>query len=569
MNVRKKVPPSLLPTQSITSGLSAEEQLLGLAKMSAKKGASAFRKRIKRLLAENHSSAKLYQIAGTIEASYGSREQALCHFKIAKSLNPVDSTIHRDLGTLLSELGRYAEARSSFKSSLKLNANQPSACLSIATTYREENNQEEARKWFGAAIELDPNSSVAHCNLANTLLLKGDNQKACEHYEVALKIDPKLSAALHGLGVVHLERGAIEDAKLFFERANELDTTNAGTMYELSKLRKYNINDQFTKSLFALDARSVPNDKQVLLHFARAKVLEDNKLYKEAYSSYSKANKARGKINPFDLEKQKTLFAKIKNLFQTYKQSGNSIARPLTPSLNETKTPIFILGMPRSGTTLVEQIISMHQEVQALGELSLLTESIDKQINFGTDLDQRTLNNIRAKYLHDVGVLSPGKLFFTDKMPLNFRWLGFICAAFPEAKIVYTKRDARAVCWSNFKANFDQPGLGFSNDLRATAQYFQMHLDLMDFWLSSFSDRIILLDYEKLTEDPEMIIRKLIGDLGLSWTDEFLQPQNNAGVVRTMSITQVRNPIYKGSSRAWQNFEPHIGTAFENLPTTN
>ena len=100
MNVRKKVPPSLLPTQSITSGLSAEEQLLGLAKMSAKKGASAFRKRIKRLLAENHSSAKLYQIAGTIEASYGSREQALCHFKIAKSLNPVDSTIHRDLGTL-------------------------------------------------------------------------------------------------------------------------------------------------------------------------------------------------------------------------------------------------------------------------------------------------------------------------------------------------------------------------------------------------------------------------------------------------------------------------------------
>ena len=215
MNVRKKVPPSLLPTQSITSGLSAEEQLLGLAKMSAKKGASAFRKRIKGLLADNHGSAKLYQIAGTIEASYGSKEQALCHFKTAKSLNPVDSTIHRDLGTLLSELGRYSEARSSFKSSLKLNANQPSACLSIATTYREENNQEEARKWFGAAVELDPNSSVAHCNLANTLLLNGDNQKACEHYEVALKIDPKLSAALHGLGVVHLERGAIEDAKLF------------------------------------------------------------------------------------------------------------------------------------------------------------------------------------------------------------------------------------------------------------------------------------------------------------------------------------------------------------------
>lgn len=569
MNVRKKVPPSLLPTQSITSGLSAEEQLLGLAKMSAKKGAPAFRKRIKRLLAENHGSAKLYQIAGTVEASYGSKELALSHFKIAKSLNPVDSTIHFDLGLLLFELGCYAEARSSLKSSLKLDANQPTACLSIANTYREENNQELARKWFGAAVELDPNSSFAHCNLANTLLLKGDNQKACEHYKVALKIDPKFSAALHGLGVVNLERGAIEEAKLFFERANELDTTNVGTMYELSKLHKYNINDQFTKSLFAMDARSVPDEKQVLLHFARAKVLEDNKLFKEAFSSYSKANKVRGKLNPFDLEKQQTLFAEIKEVFQTNKQSGNSTAQPSMPFLNETKTPIFIVGMPRSGTTLVEQIISMHQEVQALGELTFFSDSLDKHFNFGTDLDQKTLRNIRAKYLHDVGELSPGKLFFTDKMPLNFRWLGFICTAFPEAKIVYTNRDPRAVCWSNFKANFDQVGLGFSNDLRSTVGYFQMHLDLMDFWLSRFSDRIILLDYEKLTDDPETITRKLVGDLGLLWTDKFLQPQNNSGVVRTMSITQVRNPIYKGSSRAWQNFEPYIGTAFENLPTTN
>lgn len=565
MNVRKKVPPSLLPTQSITSGLSAEEQLLGLAKLSAKKGASAFRKRIKRLLAENNGSAKLYQMAGTIEASYGSKELALEYLKIAKTSNPVDPTIHFDLGLIFSALERYAEARSSFKSSLKLDANQPATCLAIAKTYRRENDREKESQWLSVAVELDPNSSVAHCNLANTLLLKGDNQKAFEHYEAALKLDPKLSAALHGLGVVKLERGAIGEAKLFFERVNELDPTNVGIRYELSQLHKYNIKDQFTKNLFALDARSVPDEKQVLLHFARAKVLEDNKLYKEAYSSYLKANKIRGKLNPFDLEEQKLLFAQIKDFFQTSEQFVNFTNKPSTPFLNETKTPIFILGMPRSGTTLVEQIISMHQEVQAFGELKFLSNAITKQFKIGADLDQKFLGNIRVKYLHDVGQLSPGKLFFTDKMPLNFRWLGFVCAAFPEAKIVYTKRDARAVCWSNFKANFDQPGLGFSNDLHSTVKYFQMHLDLMDFWLSRFSDRIILLDYDKLTENPEMITRKLVGDLGLSWTDKFLQPQNNAGVVRTLSITQVRNPIYKGSSRAWRNFEPFIGTAFENL----
>ena len=131
---------------------------------------------------------------------------------------------------------------------------------------------------------------------------------------------------------------------------------------------------------FALDARSVTADKQVLLHFARAKVLEDNKLYKEAYSSYSKANKAHGKINPFDLEKQKILFAQIKDLFQTRKQFVNSTCRPSTRFLNETKTPIFIVGMPRSGTTLVEQIISMHKEVQALGELTFLSKSITSKL---------------------------------------------------------------------------------------------------------------------------------------------------------------------------------------------
>ena len=557
----------MLSTLSLTSGL--EEQLLSLAKLAAKKGASAIRKRVNRLLAENAGVPKLYQIAGTIEASYGSKDIALGYFKIAKALSPIDPTIHLDLGFVLKEMGCNPEARFAFKSSLKLDANQPAACLAIADTYRLENDNEKASQWLSVAVELDPYSSVAHCNLANALLLKGDNQKACEHYEAALKIDSKMCHAIHGLGVVNLERGLIDKAKALFNRAYELDPTRVSTMYELSLLSRYNINDEFAKNLFALDPRLMPANKQVLVHFARAKVLEENKLFKESFSSYSKANKVREKLNPFDLEKQKLLFDRVKEMFQTHEQYFNPIVKPATPFLNGTKVPIFIVGMPRSGTTLVEQIISMHQEVQAFGELKLLSEAINTQINFGTDLDQRTLGNIRAKYLHDVGELSAGKLFFTDKMPLNFRWLGFICAAFPEAKIVYTKREARAVCWSNFKANFDQPGLGFSNELQTTAKYFQMHLDLMDFWFSRFSDRIAILDYEKLTADPETLTRKLVSDLGLSWTDKFLQPQKNTSVVRTMSITQVRNPIYKGSSRVWQSFEPYMGNAFENLPTTN
>ena len=221
--------------------------------------------------------------------------------------------------------------------------------------------------------------------------------------------------------------------------------------------------------------------------------------------------------------------------------------------------------MPRSGTTLAEQIISAHPDVRGCGELLHLADLVMKHVDFDKKLELQTLKDIRDNYFFRVGQAAQNTKYFTDKMPQNFRWLGIILAAFPDAKIVYLNRNPSAVCWSIFKGNFNAPGLGFCDDLKKTVHYYNLHIDLMKFWFSKFPNQIITVDYEKLTDNQEKETRKLIKEIGLPWCDGFLAPEKNSSTVNTLSALQVRQPIYQGSSSAWKKFAPFIGDAFDEI----
>ena len=211
--------------------------------------------------------------------------------------------------------------------------------------------------------------------------------------------------------------------------------------------------------------------------------------------------------------------------------------------------------MPRSGTSLIEQIISCHPQVYGAGELPFL-ELFGGKISRGVkDIKSRNLLKFRKSYLNQLKNISADKQIITDKMPQNFLHIGLILKALPEAKIIHVTRDPAATCWSNFKHYFSAKGLGYSYDLHDTVAYFRMYQELMEFWEKQYGDKIYHIDYERLTIEQEIETKKLIKHLKLDWDDACLLPQENRRNVRTASRQQVKEKVYKGSSKAWRKYE--------------
>ena len=221
--------------------------------------------------------------------------------------------------------------------------------------------------------------------------------------------------------------------------------------------------------------------------------------------------------------------------------------------------------MPRSGTTLVEQIISSHSEVTGGGELDYISRF---GTTLATGLTTPTLEDtslLRERYLAELSELAYGKAFITDKTPDNFKYIALICAAIPEAKIIHVQREPKATCWSNFKHYFTSQGYGYCYNLVDTVRYYGLYTELMHFWDQYYSDRIYNLNSERLTEAQELETRRLIEYLGLKWEDSCLAPQDNKRSVKTASQLQVRQKVYKGSSQSWRKYEPFLNGVFDQL----
>ena len=201
--------------------------------------------------------------------------------------------------------------------------------------------------------------------------------------------------------------------------------------------------------------------------------------------------------------------------------------------------------MPRSGTTLVEQIVSAHSKVEGLGELQ---EVFEFGANIATGYAVPNIENIsifRRKYISAILRKANGKNFVTDKMPQNFRFVPLICAAFPEAKIIHVRRNPAATCWSNYRNYFASPTLGYCNDLKDVTEYYKLYVDLIASWSGPYGSKMYELDYDKLVEDQESTSKNLIRFLELDWEDDCLEPEKNFRLVKTASSLQVREKIYK------------------------
>jgi len=298
--------------------------------------------------------------------------------------------------------------------------------------------------------------------------------------------------------------------------------------------------------------------------FALAKASEDLQDCASAFQFYAEGNALRKKQLGYDKAQDKQLFEKLKASYPRI------TAHPIAPEIAATKhAPIFIVGMPRSGTTLVEQIISSHPLVTGAGELPFVSQFGGPLAVDQAPVDAEALTTFREQYLNALEQRSEGKLIVTDKAPQNFRFLGLIATAFPDAKIIQVKRDPAAVCWANYTKYFVRDGLGYCYDLDDILHYYELYQDLMSYWHQALPNRIYNLNYEILTEHQDEETRKLIGHLGLDWDDACLSPQDNNRSVATASNVQVRQEVYQGSSERWKRYKPYLNGVLDRVGIDN
>ena len=493
----------------------------------------------------------------------GSSDQAIFAFKRVLAIQPDSADAHNNMGNALKDQGKLEEAIEAYNKALAIKPDYADAYNNMGNALKDQGKLEEAIEAYNKALAIKPDYAEAYNNMGNALKEQGKLEEAIEAYNKALAIKPDYAEAYNNMGVTLQEQGKLEEAIEAYNKALAIKPDYAEAHRHLSILTKYTADTRQISEVAALLQQADINDSdRCNLFYTNAKMQEDLGDLSAAYASYVAGGGLRQKLLKYEFMQDEHLFDQIKRTAPQFKD----VAFNLTGEQNG-HTPIFILGMPRSGTTLVEQIISSHSEVTGAGELNY-TQQFGIDLTIGQKpVNAETVQSFRERYLGELAKRADGQAFVTDKMPQNFRYIALICAAFPEAKIVHVQRSAEATCWSNFKHYFASKSLGYSYNLSDTINYYGLYKDLMHFWSQSYSDRIYNLDYDKLTENQTSETRRLIEYLGLNWEDACLAPQNNKRSVRTASQQQVRQKVYKGSSQAWRKYEPFLDGVFNELET--
>jgi tetratricopeptide (TPR) repeat protein len=408
-----------------------------------------------------------------------------------------------------------------------------------------------------------PGAGVLHLRLGNAYAALGRFGPARESFENAIRWAPGDAGIHYNLGNTLRVLGDFEGAAESYARAIQLSPDFAAAHFNLSSLRTYRPGDPQIKLMRAqLKRRDLPKSAEMALHFALGKAHSDCDDPDRAFAHFVQGNRAQRAIKPYDAAGQRRLFADIRACFEA---GIDAVPQPPAGPA-QPQRPVFIVGMLRSGSTLVEQILGRHSQVHAAGEIGLASASARQHLGPAPGaITAARMGAFRDAYRAGLSRLRASAPVITDKMPHNFLWTGFLLRAFPEARIVHMVRDPRATCWSIFSHCFPTPEGGYDNDLRDLTEFHGLYADLMAFWHRLFPGQILDLQYESLVEAPEAETRRLLAHCGLAWEPGCLADRRLSGPLLTASGPQVAKPIYRGSSDAWRKFAPHLGSMLEGL----
>ena len=495
------------------------------------------------------------------------RELDIAHkfFLKAYKILPKNPSIYNNLGSINFQKFKFKESFDLFKTCLSLEPDFIPALNNIALLCHRINHAEDALYYSSKALKLS-SSILTKTNYALALSINNQLEEAIIIFKELAKEDPS-NSNYKNLGTAYKDSGDLKKSYDSYIKALEKLPGDPAAFFNLCGSRHYkpekSRTELFEKTI--LDNNNLDSNEKTAICFGLYKTFHKLKDYNKSAKYLHLGNQYSDVWLKNEIENEVFLIDEIINIFNQEFIKKNTLDVPLK------KNPIFILGMPRSGTTLCEQIISTHSEVFGAGELPYIIRLSGIKSAYNLSNDQvkefkermtKSKHDVFRKmcddYINKLEEIDCGSNYITDKMPHNFVMLGLIKMIMPTAKIIYCKRDAMDNCFSLYSHNFTDTNHGYSYNQTKLGKYYNLHNKLMKHWISIFKKDIFVLEHEELINNQEIISKEMLSYCGLKWEKQCLEFYENNRQVQTASNEQVRQPINKKSLDAWKKYEPHL-----------
>lgn len=500
-------------------------------------------------------------------------EKTKSYYKQAIEFSKDNIDIITEYGIFLASCHQYSEAIQCFNKILFYEPNNSSALFNIGFAHQQNGNSFQSIPFLEKCLTLHENKIRVLNVLALSYYLEKNITKAKELYFKVLEIEDKNLEAILNLSIIEQNLGNFELSKKFLKKAMKIKPGDGEVHRIFTLIHKYKSNQD--EHLLLMKKIFEKNKNLTFIrsfHFAFGKAYDDLNYYDLAAQHYIKGNKLRrSEFTNYRFKDEIFIFEKFKKIFNKrfYENCRNR-------NSNLGSGLIFIVGMPRSGTSLVEQILSSNKDVHGHGELNFFSEVIEKFLPYGTldefeeiilnKLNHHLLKSIGEEYLIKTNRLNiENKKIQIDKNPINFRLIPLILGSLPEAKIIHCYRDSKDNCLSLYKNYFSQFVMPWCYDQNELSNYYNSYKSLIEYYLYFYQNKIIDVNYDNLVKNPNEQIKILVNSVGLDWDDNYLNFYKNKRVVTTASVNQVRQKIYKSSSNSWENYKLHFTTLFEGL----
>lgn len=553
----------------------------------------AARSELRRVLKEKSSLEAAWLAYGDVLVDMGKFADARFAFEQARLLDPHRQRIEQ--ATVALADGDYRSSEGIFRDVLKSDASHLAALAGLAAVAMRAGNTADAerllnharnrcarhplvqRAWghkqlvaerlseaetaFRELLELEPENPQNWAALGSVYIKLLRQEEALSAYEEAARLNPSVAGFRLAIGHLNKTLGRRAQCEHAYRECLRLNPKYAEAYWSLADLKNYLFSDAELAAMRDLLASSEPGADQAQLHFALGRALEQREQYPEAFSHYTEGNALRKQTAPFSIENFEAKSRRIASCYDPeFFRSRASAGHP-------DPAPIFIVGLPRSGSTLTEQILASHSQVEGTMELHNILAMVREfdHVDSTRDgypesiraLSADELTGLGRRYIEETRAVRAGKPRFIDKMPNNFSHVGLIHAVLPNAKIVDVRRHPMDACFSNYKQHFAH-GQSFSYDLAVLGRYYRCYLALMDHWDEVLPGRVMHLQYEQLVRDPEDTVRRLLEYCGLPFETATLHFHENRRPVRTASAEQVRQPLYASGVGYWKRFAKEL-----------
>ncbi len=493
-------------------------------------------------------------------------KEALTALHNATKFLPEDAESHNNLGNALRDIGKLEDAVACYRQALKIKPDYSYAYNNLGNALRDIGKLKGAAACYRRALRLKPDFAEAHFNLGNAMRDLGKLEDAVACYRQTLRFKPDLADAHSNLGRTLIELGNMVEAEGFLSKAIELSPDKAMPLASALLYIPYKQDDPRFNQLEAIYAQrgSLSLKERISLNFAMGKAMENIGQYDRSFSAYEEGNQLHYQGYPFNEAEHERFLENSCSIFTADLFNKLAAIAETLPTIQEKRVPIFIVGMPRSGTTLIEQILASHPAVYGAGELNILGDIVKKikHLTNGEDV-LLSLRKLGQEYLDRAWKLAPGARYITDKLPSNYYHLGLIHLMLPNAKIIHSLRDPMDTCFSCYAQLFTF-GHDYSYDLGALGRQYMRYTKLMQHWHNVLPPmRTLDVRYEDNVADPEREAKRMLDYLGLSWDTACLKFYETERTVRTASVAQVRKPIYTSSLARWKHFEKNLGPLLE------